>query len=101
MWKPTVVTGTVGDDAHVIGTKILSRALREAGFEVVELGCMTPAEEFIQAALENNADAILISSLYGMALFDVKDFRKKCEEAGLKKYYPIHRGCACCRKAGL
>jgi hypothetical protein len=36
--SPTVVTGTVGKDAHVIGIKILSRALRDAGFNVVELG---------------------------------------------------------------
>jgi methylmalonyl-CoA mutase cobalamin-binding subunit len=28
MKQPTVITGTVGMDAHVIGTKILSRALR-------------------------------------------------------------------------
>jgi methylmalonyl-CoA mutase cobalamin-binding subunit len=35
---PTVITGTVGMDAHVIGTKVLSRALKEAGFKVVELG---------------------------------------------------------------
>jgi cobalamin-dependent methionine synthase I len=41
MANPTVVTGTVGRDAHVIGTKILSRALRVAGFNVVELGILT------------------------------------------------------------
>ena len=66
MSKPTVVTGTVGRDAHVIGTKILSRALRDAGFNVVELGILTPPEEFIKAAIENRADAILMSSMYGI-----------------------------------
>jgi methylaspartate mutase S subunit len=83
MKSPTVITGTVGMDAHVIGTKILSRALREAGFSVVELGILTPPEEFIQAAIETNADAILISSLYGMAELDVRGFKEKCIEAGL------------------
>jgi methylaspartate mutase S subunit len=83
MRKPTVITGTVGNDAHVIGTKILSRALRESGFNVVELGILTPPEEFIQAAIEADADAILMSSLYGMAELDVRDFRDKCIEAGL------------------
>jgi methylaspartate mutase S subunit len=83
MKSPTVITGTVGMDAHVIGTKILSRALREAGFNVVELGILTPPEEFIQAAIETNADAILISSLYGMAELDVRGFKEKCIEAGL------------------
>jgi len=83
MKTPTVITGTVGMDAHVIGTKILSRALRAAGFNVIELGILTPPEEFIQAAVETNADAILMSSLYGMAELDVRGFKEKCLEAGL------------------
>jgi methylaspartate mutase S subunit len=83
MKSPTVITGTVGMDAHVIGTKILSRALREAGFNVVELGILTPPEEFIQAAVETAADAILMSSLYGMAELDVRGFKEKCVEAGI------------------
>lgn len=83
MKTPTVITGTVGMDAHVIGTKILSRALRDAGFNVVELGILTPPEEFIQAAVETDADAILMSSLYGMAELDVRGFKEKCVEAGI------------------
>ncbi len=83
MKTPTIITGTVGMDAHVIGTKILSRALRESGFKVVELGILTPPEEFIQAAVETGADAILMSSLYGMAELDVRGFKEKCVESGL------------------
>jgi methylaspartate mutase S subunit len=79
-----VITGTVGVDAHVIGTKIVSRALREAGFKVVELGAQTPPEEFIMAAQETAADAMMISSLYGMAEMDLEGFRAKCTEAGLE-----------------
>jgi methylaspartate mutase S subunit len=83
MQQPTIITGTVGMDAHVIGTKILSRVLRDEGFNVVELGILTPPEEFIKAAQETDADAMLISSLYGMAEFDLKGFREKCKEAGI------------------
>lgn len=79
----TIVTGTVGVDAHVIGTKVISRALRDAGFKVVELGAQTPPEEFIMAAQETAAEAMLISSLYGMAEIDLEGFRDKCTEAGL------------------
>jgi methylaspartate mutase S subunit len=79
----TVITGTVGMDAHVIGTKVLSRALREAGFHVVELGMQTPPEEFIKVAQETGADAILMSSLYGMAEYDLRGFKEKCLEAGI------------------
>ena len=83
MTNPTVITGTVGRDAHVIGTKILSRALRDSGFNVVELGILTPPEDFINAAIETGADAILMSSLYGMGEIDVQGFKGKCIEAGL------------------
>jgi methylaspartate mutase S subunit len=79
----TVITGTVGMDAHVIGAKVLSRALRDAGFNVIELGMQTPPEEFIKVAQETDADAILMSSLYGMAEFDLRGFKEQCLEAGL------------------
>ena len=78
-----VVTGTVGVDAHVIGTKIISRALRENGFEVTALGAQTPPEEFIKAAQETAAEAMMITSLYGMAKMDLQGFRDKCVEAGI------------------
>ncbi len=81
---PTVITGTVGMDAHVIGTKVLSRALRDAGFNVVELGMQVSPEEFINVTQETNADAILMSSLYGMAELDLKGFNDKLMEAGLR-----------------
>jgi len=80
---PTIITGTVGMDAHVIGTKIVSRALKDAGFNVVALGMQVSPEEFISVAQETNADAILMSSLYGMAEIDLKGFNEKRLEAGL------------------
>ncbi|MDD5337976.1 MAG: methylaspartate mutase subunit S [Dehalococcoidales bacterium] len=80
---PTIITGTVGMDVHVIGTKVISRALRESGFKVVELGMQVTPEEFISVAQETKADAILMSSLYGMAELDLKDFNQKRLEAGL------------------
>ena len=80
---PTVVTGTVGVDSHVIGTKLISRVLEEDGFNVVALGAQTSPEEFIKAAVETNADAMFVTSLYGMAEQDCQGFRDKCVEAGL------------------
>ncbi len=80
---PTIITGTVGMDAHVIGTKVLSRTFKDAGFNVVALGMQVSPEEFIRVAQETDADAILISSLYGMAEMDLQGFKQKCLEAGL------------------
>ncbi len=80
---PTIITGTVGMDAHVIGTKIVSRALKDAGFKVVALGMQVSPEEFISVAQETKADAILMTSLYGMSELDLKGFNEKRMEAGL------------------
>ena len=80
---PTIITGTVGMDAHVIGTKVVSRALKDAGFNVVALGMQVTPEEFINVAQETNADAILMTSLYGMSELDLKGFNEKRMEAGL------------------
>jgi methylaspartate mutase sigma subunit len=79
----TLVTGVIGSDTHIVGNRILSMALEKAGFKVVGLGALTPAEDFVKAAIETNADAILISSLYGQGELDCKGFRDLCIEAGL------------------
>lgn len=80
----TIVTGVIGADVHAVGNKILTFALEQAGFKVVNLGVMVSQEEYIEAALETNADAILVSSLYGHGEIDCNGLRQKCDEAGLK-----------------
>ncbi len=79
----SVVIGTIGQDAHMIGGWVLTQAFREAGFTVAFLGAVVPQQEFIDAAIEINADAILVSSSYGMGLIDCEGLRDKCIEAGL------------------
>ncbi len=71
-------------NVHAVGNKILAYALEQAGFHVVNLGVMVSQEEYIEAALETNADAILVSSLYGHGEIDCNGLRDKCNEAGLK-----------------
>jgi methylaspartate mutase sigma subunit len=78
-----VVTGVIGSDTHIVGNRILSMALEQAGYKVVALGALTPATQFITAAIETNADAILVSSLYGQGELDCRGFRDLCVEAGL------------------
>ncbi|AZR73399.1 methylaspartate mutase subunit S [Anoxybacter fermentans] len=83
MEKKTLVLGVIGADVHAVGNKILEYALTEAGFKVVNIGVMASQEEFINAAIETNADAILVSSLYGHGELDCQGFPQKCKEAGL------------------
>lgn len=84
MKTKTIVTGVIGADVHAVGNKILTFALENAGFNVVNLGVMVSQDEYIEAALETNADAIVVSSLYGHGEIDCNGLREKCEEAGLK-----------------
>ena len=91
MNKKTIVTGVIGADVHAVGNKILAYALEQAGFKVVNLGVMVSQEEFIEAAIETNADIILVSSLYGHGEIDCIGLRDKCSEAGLKNI-PLFAG---------
>ncbi len=80
----TVVIGVIGSDVHAVGNKIIEYVLSNSGFNVVNVGVLSTQEDFINAAVETNADCILVSSLYGHAELDCQGFREKCNEAGLK-----------------
>lgn len=82
--KNTIVLGVIGADCHAVGNKVLDHAFTEAGFEVINVGVLSSQEDFINAAIETNASAILVSSLYGHGEIDCRGLREKCEEAGLK-----------------
>jgi methylaspartate mutase sigma subunit len=82
--KATLVTGVIGDDVHVTGIRVLEHALRKAGFTVVALGVQVSQQQFIEAAIESKADAILVSSLGGHAKLASEGLKQKCIEAGLK-----------------
>mgnify|MGYP003527543530 CR=1 FL=1 len=83
MEKKTLVLGVIGSDCHAVGNKILEYGLTEAGFNVVNIGVLSPQEDFINAAIETNADVIMVSSLYGHGEIDCRGMREKCDEAGL------------------
>ncbi len=84
MGKTKLVLGVIGSDCHAVGNKIMDFALRDAGFEVTNIGVLSPQEAFINAAVETDADAIVVSSLYGQGELDCQGMRDKCDEAGLK-----------------
>lgn len=75
-----IVLGVIGADCHVVGNKILDKVLSDHGIEVVNLGVMVSQEEFVSAARDENADAILVSSIYGHGEIDCQGLRELCEE---------------------
>ena len=77
MSKIRVIMAKPGLDGHDRGIKILARAFRDDGMEVIYLGLRQTPEMIVSAALQENADVIALSVLSGahMTIFKkVKDF---------------------------
>jgi len=66
-----ILIGKPGLDGHDRGAKCIARALRDAGFEVVYTGIRRTPEEIAVAAIQEDVDAVGLSSLSGahMELF--------------------------------
>lgn len=77
------MTGVAGDDIHVMGIRLVEHALKAAGANVVSLGVMTPIPEFVEAAVETAAVAVVLSSSNGHAAISCDGIREAFIEAGL------------------
>ncbi|MGZ3496688.1 MAG: cobalamin B12-binding domain-containing protein [Vulcanimicrobiaceae bacterium] len=66
-----VVIAKAGLDGHDRGAKVIARALRDAGMEVIYTGLFQTPEEIVQTAIQEDADGIGLSILSGahMTLF--------------------------------
>ncbi len=66
-----VVVAKVGLDGHDRGAKIIARALRDAGMEVIYTGLHQTPEQIVETAIQEDADLIGLSVLSGahMTLF--------------------------------
>jgi methylmalonyl-CoA mutase C-terminal domain/subunit len=66
-----VVVAKPGLDGHDRGVKVIARALRDAGFEVIYTGLFQSPEQVAEAAMQEDADAVGLSVLSGahMTLF--------------------------------
>ncbi|MFW6326356.1 MAG: cobalamin B12-binding domain-containing protein, partial [Desulfovermiculus sp.] len=63
-----ILIGKPGLDGHDRGAKCIARALRDNGFEVVYTGIRRTSEEIAVAAIQEDVDAIGLSSLSGAHL---------------------------------
>lgn len=60
-----VVVAKLGLDGHDRGAKVVARALRDAGMEVIYTGLRQTPENVVAIAIQEDADAIALSSLSG------------------------------------
>jgi methylmalonyl-CoA mutase C-terminal domain/subunit len=93
MNKPIkVLIGKVGLDGHDRGAKVLARALRDAGMEVVYSGLHRTAEEIVQMAIDEDVDVIGISILSGAHMTYFPKILKLMNENGLEDVLLIGGG---------
>jgi 5-methyltetrahydrofolate--homocysteine methyltransferase len=83
--KGKVVMATVKGDVHDIGKNIVGVVLACNGFEVIDLGVMTPWPKILEAANENNADMIGLSGLITPSLDEMVTVAEEMERAGMTR----------------
>ena len=65
MRKPRILIAKPGLDGHDRGAKVIARALRDAGMEVIYTGLRQTPEMVVEAALQEDVDAVGLSILSG------------------------------------
>jgi methylmalonyl-CoA mutase C-terminal domain/subunit len=83
MRKIRVVIAKPGLDGHDRGAKVIARALRDAGMEVIYTGLRQTPEQIVAAALQEDADAIGLSILSGAHMHICPRVMELLKEKGL------------------
>jgi len=83
MRKIRVVIAKPGLDGHDRGAKVIARALRDAGMEVIYTGLRQTPEQIVSAALQEDADVIGLSILSGAHNHICPEVLRLLKEQGL------------------
>ncbi|MCL6441593.1 cobalamin B12-binding domain-containing protein [Thermoleophilum album] len=81
--KIRVVVAKPGLDGHDRGAKIIARALRDAGMEVIYTGLHQTPEQIVETVIQEDADAVGLSILSGAHMTLVPRVVKLLEEQGV------------------
>jgi methylmalonyl-CoA mutase C-terminal domain/subunit len=79
-----IIVAKAGLDGHDRGAKVIARALRDAGMEVIYTGLFQTPEQIVQTAIQEDVDGIGLSILSGahMTLFPLVLEQLKAQDAG-------------------
>ncbi len=80
----TLIIGTVEGDVHDIGKGIVASLVKTNGITVVDLGREVPAKDFVDAAIEHNAEFVGSSALLTTTMTVQKDIEDALKEAGIR-----------------
>jgi methylmalonyl-CoA mutase C-terminal domain/subunit len=81
---PRVIIAKPGLDGHDRGAKVIARALRDAGMEVIYTGLRQTPEQIVTAALQEDADVIGLSILSGAHMHVCARLMTLVRERGLE-----------------
>ncbi len=82
--KLRILVGKPGLDGHDRGAKVVARALRDAGFEVVYTGLHQTPEMIVNTALQEDVDAISLSILSGAHNYVFPEVLRLLKEQGIQ-----------------
>jgi len=83
--KIRVLIAKIGLDGHDRGARVVARALKEAGMEVIYTGLRSTPKDVVRTALQEDADLIGVSILSGAHLTLIKKLRAQLEEASIEE----------------
>ena len=81
----TAVIGTVKGDLHDIGKNLVKMMLEGKGIKTIDLGVDVSPEQFVSAAIENNADIICCSALLTTTMNEMAGVVKEAEARGVRE----------------
>ena len=84
-----IVTGTVKGDIHDIGKNLVGMMMEGAGFEVIDLGINTDADEFLAAIEEHEPDMLGMSALLTTTMPYMKVVIDALKEKGIRDDYIV------------
>lgn len=82
--KRRAVIGVVEGDTHDIGKNLVKIMLESAGYEMTDLGRDVPVQKFVEAAREQKAQLVAMSTLMSTSMDNMKKVIDALTEAGLR-----------------
>jgi len=80
--KVKVLVAKIGLDGHDRGAKVIARALRDAGFEVVYTGLRQTVDQVVAAAIQEDVDIIGVNQHEGSHVYIARKLLEKLREYG-------------------
>ena len=88
----TAVIGVVEGDTHDIGKNLVKLMLETAGFKMIDLGKDVPVAKFVDEAVANEADFIMMSTLMTTTMANMKAVIDLLNERGIRDQFKVMIG---------